>query len=89
MQLTLRYSDDSWTEVYDARGARLFYDVGSANSVQTLSGLFPLRVVLGNASVVAVELDGHTIELSKLANSNGAINFAIDRSGRVRAVRIN
>jgi cytoskeleton protein RodZ len=82
-QVTLRYSADSWTEVYDASGARLFYDVGAANSVQTLVGTPPLRVVLGNASGVAVEFNGHSKPIAKLSQPDGSVQFSINRSGQV------
>jgi cytoskeleton protein RodZ len=82
-QVTLRYSADSWTEVYDASGARLFYDVGAANSVQTVVGTPPLRVVLGNASGVAVEYNGHSKPISKLSRPDGSVQFSINRSGQV------
>jgi cytoskeleton protein RodZ len=82
-QVTLRYSADSWTEVYDASGARLFYDVGAANSVQTVVGTPPLRVVLGNASGVSVEYNGHSKPISKLSRPDGSVQFSINRSGQV------
>ncbi len=82
-QVTLRYSADSWTEVYDATGARLFYDVGAANSVQTVVGTPPLRVVLGNASGVSVEYNGHSKPISKLSRPDGSVQFSINRSGQV------
>jgi cytoskeleton protein RodZ len=82
-QVTLRYLADSWTEVYDATGARLFYDVGSANSVQNVVGTPPLRVVLGNASGVVVEFNGHSMPITKLAHPDGSVQFSINRSGRV------
>lgn len=82
-QVTLRYSADSWTEVYDASGARLFYDVGAAHSVQTVVGTPPMRVVLGNASGVAVEFNGHNASVAKLARPDGSVQFSISRSGRV------
>jgi cytoskeletal protein RodZ len=82
-QVTLRYSADSWTEVYDASGARLFYDVGAAHSVQTVVGTPPMRVVLGNASGVAVEFNGHNASVAKLARPDGSVQFSINRSGRV------
>ena len=65
-QLTLHYSADSWTEVYERSGRRLFYDVGAANSVKTVSGSAPLRVVLGNASGVSVEVNGHGKPIGKM-----------------------
>jgi cytoskeleton protein RodZ len=82
-QVTLHYSADSWTEVYDASGARLFYDVGGANSVKTVVGTPPLRVVLGNASGVAVEFNGRNTPVAKLALPDGSVQFSINRSGRV------
>jgi cytoskeleton protein RodZ len=82
-QITLRYSADSWTEVYDASGARLFYDVGAANSVQTVVGTPPLRVVLGNAPGVSVEYNGHSKPISKLSRPDGSVQFSINRSGQV------
>ncbi len=82
-QVTLRYSADSWTEVYDASGTRLFYDVGAANSVRTVVGTPPLRVVLGNAAGVSVEYNGHNTPVSNLSQPDGSVQFFINRSGRV------
>ena len=82
-QVTLRYSADSWTEVYDASGARLFYDVGAADSVQTVVGTPPLRVVLGNASGVSVEFNGHSKAIANLSRPDGSVQFSINRSGQV------
>ena len=81
--VTLRYSADSWTEVYDASGARLFYDVGAANTVQTVVGTPPMRVVLGNASGVSVEYNGHSKPIAKLSRPDGSVQFSITRSGEV------
>jgi len=82
-QVTLHYSADSWTEVYDASGARLFYDVGAANSVQSVVGTPPLRVVLGNAAGVSVEFNGHKTSVDKLSQPDGSVQFFISRSGHV------
>jgi cytoskeleton protein RodZ len=85
-QVTLKYSADSWTEVYDAGGARLYYDVGAANSVRTVSGIPPLKIVLGNASGVVVEVNGHNTPIAKLTKADGSAQFLINKSGRaVRA----
>ena len=37
-RLRLELTNDSWVEVYDSRGERLFYDVASAGSVQSVEG---------------------------------------------------
>lgn len=82
-QLTLRFSSDSWAEVYDSSGERLFYDIGAANSVRTFKGTPPLRVVLGNAPGVAVEVNGRTADLATLTHADGSAQFVVGRAGRV------
>ena len=82
-QVTLRYSADCWTEVYDSTGQRLFYDVGAAGSTRTLKGTAPLRIVLANAAGVAVEVDGHGTSVARMARPDGSAEFLVNRSGRV------
>jgi cytoskeleton protein RodZ len=81
--LQLHFNEDSWAEVYDARGERLLFDVGSADSTRTVSGTPPLRVVLGNPAGVALELNGRTVSMPEGAARNVSIEFRINRSGRV------
>jgi len=82
-QLTLRFSAESWAEVYDSNGERLFYDIGSADSVRTFKGTPPLRVVLGNAPGVAVEVNGRLADLATLTHPDGSAQFVVGRAGRV------
>src|SRR5688572_13253222 len=63
IRLRLELTNDSWVEVYDSRGERLFYDVASAGSVQSVTGSAPLRVVLENAAAVSVQVDGQAREI--------------------------
>jgi cytoskeleton protein RodZ len=82
-QLTLRFAAESWAEVYDSRGERLFYDVGPADSVRTFKGKPPMRVVLGNAPGVAVEVNGRAADLAGLTHADGTAQFVVSRAGRV------
>jgi cytoskeleton protein RodZ len=85
-ELTLKFSADSWAEVYDASGQRLFYDVGAASSAHTVKGVPPLRIVLGNAAGVAVELNGHPASITNSVLPDGSAQFSINARGRaVRA----
>jgi len=85
-QLTLRFTADSWTEVYDASGEKVFYDVGAANSVHEVKAALPLRVVLGNAAGVSIIVNGHDTPIDKLSNADGSAQIVINRAGRaVRA----
>jgi cytoskeleton protein RodZ len=80
-RLKLELTNDSWVEIYDSRGERLFYDVASAGSVQSVSGRGPLRVVLGNAAGVAVEVDGESRSIPANAADGEGARFVVNRSG--------
>lgn len=82
-QLTLKFSSDSWAEVYDATGQRLFYDVGAASSAHTVKGPTPIRVLLGNASGVALEYNGRPASIPSTVMPDGSVRFVINAHGRV------
>jgi cytoskeleton protein RodZ len=82
-ELTLKFSSDSWAEVYDASGQRLFYDVGAAASAHTVRGPAPLRVILGNASGVAVEYNGRPALIPATVQPDGSARFVINARGRI------
>lgn len=58
VELQLAFTGDCWTEVSDASGRRLYYALGHEGQVVHLSGDAPLRVILGNAQNVEIEVDG-------------------------------
>jgi len=86
-RLKLELSNDSWVEVYDGRGERLFYDVASAGSVQSVSGRGPLRVVLGNAAGVTVEVDGQARQIPAGSADGEGARFVVNRSGSLSRSR--
>ena len=83
----MHFSADCWVEVYDARGERLFYDIGAADSARSVSGAAPLRVVLGNAPGVSLEVNGRPTALPD-AGSDNSLQFTISRSGRLTPARL-
>jgi cytoskeleton protein RodZ len=86
-RLTLELSGESWVEVYDSRGERLYYDVASAGSVQSIEGRPPLRVVLGNAAGVSVQVDGQSREIPSGAVNGEGARFVVNRSGSLSRAR--
>jgi cytoskeleton protein RodZ len=86
-RLKLDLTNDSWVEVYDSRGERLFYDVASAGSVQSVSGRGPLRVVLGNAAGVTVEVDGQARPIPPNAIDGEGARFVVNRGGSLTRAR--
>lgn len=83
MDVRLEFSADSWVEVYDAAGERLFFGTGSAESSRTLTGTPPLRVVLGNAPGVSLDVNGKPADVPANLVRNHVAQFVIDRSGRI------
>ncbi len=63
MRLLLTYSGDCWTEISDASGRRLFFDLGKDGRTVELSGAEPFNVLLGNPGNVAVRVNGEAYEL--------------------------
>ena len=86
-RLVLELTNESWVEVYDARGERLFYDVAGAGSVQSIEGRPPLRVVLGNAAAVDVQVDGERREIPPNAMDGEGARFVVNRSGTLSRAR--
>lgn len=64
VNLAMSFSGDCWTEVTDAAGARLFFDLGSAGRTIRVSGEPPLRVLFGNSENVTVMVDGRDYPIS-------------------------
>jgi len=86
-RLKLELANDSWVEVYDSRGERLFYDVATAGSVQSVEGRPPLRVVLGNSAGVTVEVDGAVRQIPGGAIEGEGARFVVNRSGSLSRAR--
>ena len=77
-QISITYSGDCWTEISDANGRRLFFDLGKAGRTVDLSGEAPFNVLFGNAENVSIELNGASFEIP-----------AADRRGRTARLTIN
>ncbi len=62
-RLRLSFSADSWVEVRDATGRRVFAGNGRANSVKMIAGAAPLKVYLGYASGVQLEINDRAVAI--------------------------
>lgn len=63
MTLQIYYSGDCWTEISDALGQRLFFDLGKTGRTVNLSGEAPFNVLFGNAANVSLRVNGQAFEL--------------------------
>lgn len=58
LRMTLSYVGDCWTEITDANGRRLFFDLGTSGRRVVLSGEAPFNVLFGNADNVSIQVNG-------------------------------
>ena len=77
--LRLNYHADSWTDVQDVRGKQIVYRMVSKDSVLTLRGEPPLRVLLGYARGVKINYQGKPFDFSNYVKDDVAI-FTIGNS---------
>jgi len=74
-RLRLNFSADSWVEVHDSAGRRLFAGNGRANSVKAIAGTAPLKVYLGYASGVQLEINDRVVAIGPQFVSGDAARF--------------
>jgi cytoskeleton protein RodZ len=63
MRLLLSYTGDCWTEITDANGRRLLFDLGKDGRTVELSGVEPFNVLFGNPGNVIVRVNGEDFAL--------------------------
>ncbi len=86
VRLQIHFGQNSWTEIYDAKGRQVFFGLGAAGSTQDLTGKPPLRILFGNPEGVRVLLNGHPVGLGE--RPEGApLRFSLDGGGRVVELR--
>ena len=77
VRVLLTYSGDCWTEVTDATGRRLFFDLGRDGRSVELSGAEPLNVLFGSPGNVEVEVNGDDFALPATARPDRPLRLAI------------
>lgn len=75
--IELTYSGDCWTEASDASGRRLFYDLGVAGRTVRLSGVAPVRLILGDSGNVSITVDGRPYNIPASARSGRLARLTI------------
>jgi len=82
VRLRLHFKDASWTEIYDTTGKRLMFGLGESGKVSTLTGVPPIRVTLGKASAVTVEVNDRPVVVPRRAGRD-ATKFVVTPDGTV------
>lgn len=62
-QLNFRFTADSWIEMRDAQGRVVLSELNRAGSTRSLTAVFPVSLVIGNAKSVSMDIDGAPYDL--------------------------
>ncbi len=77
--LELSFDHDSWSEISDAAGRRLVYDLVKAGSELTLKGEAPFKIFLGYSKGVTVRYNGEAFDHTALHRGDVA-RFRVGRA---------
>ncbi|MFH0350828.1 MAG: RodZ domain-containing protein [Chromatiales bacterium] len=79
-RLVFELSGDSWTEVKDAEGVKLYSKLATEGQTIRLGGRAPFSVVLGNAPRVAVFYNGRQLDITPWSRG-GVARFKVGGEG--------
>jgi cytoskeleton protein RodZ len=84
LNLQLRFTADSWVEVFDGSGKAVLYDLGKAGSERTITAQPPVSVTLGDARGVGIIVNGRTLPPPPRAAGETLARFSIGADGNLR-----
>lgn len=84
VQMKLRFSADSWVEVYDGTGKIVAYDLCKAGTERLINAAPPVSLTLGNAPAVKVQANGREIVRPALPPGQTVDRFSVGPDGNVR-----
>lgn len=82
--LRLSFSADSWVDVHDSTGRRVYSGNGRANSVKTIAGTAPLKVFLGFVSGVQLEVNDRAVVIGPQFVTGDVARFEAGADGVLR-----
>jgi cytoskeleton protein RodZ len=76
--MLFEFSDESWFELTDVRGRRLYYDLAQAGSRLSFMALPPAQVLLGNADAVSISVGSEALAVPNSGRRGNVAIFVID-----------
>ncbi|MDA0706857.1 MAG: DUF4115 domain-containing protein [Proteobacteria bacterium] len=77
ISLSLAFLGECWTEIIDADGRKLFFDMGNTGQSVSVRGTAPISALFGNVANVSVEVNGENYTLPAARNPNGTVRVTI------------
>jgi cytoskeleton protein RodZ len=84
VSISLAFAADSWTEVYDASGQAVLYDLGRAGTQRSIAAAAPLSVTIGNAPAVTLAVNGRAVAVPAVPEGGTVARIRIEADGTVR-----
>lgn len=75
--LQLTFNEQSWTEIFDANGRRVFVGLQEPGTTATVEGEPPFRMTIGNATGVELSWAGERVDLGARAGANNVARFTL------------
>ncbi|MFM8517777.1 MAG: DUF4115 domain-containing protein, partial [Nevskiaceae bacterium] len=85
-RLRLAAREDSWVQVVDATGRRLYFGTLRRDNSVALNGAVPMRVLIGRADMTSVEFAGRPVSIPSSMIFNATAHFTIDATGQMQRV---
>ncbi len=83
LTVEFKFSGESWVEVYDANNHQVLYELGVVGNARQIQAVPPLRVVLGAASAVSVQVNSTAITVPAKNIRDGVARFVVKVDGSV------
>jgi cytoskeleton protein RodZ len=77
VRLSVTFLGDCWTEITDASGRRLFFQLGRSGRTVNVSGNAPVSVLFGDADNVAVRINGEDFIIPPSSRRGRTARFTI------------
>lgn len=77
VRLSVTFIGDCWTEITDASGRRLFFQLGRAGRTVNVSGAAPISVLFGDADNVDVRVNGEDFTIPASSRRGRTARFTI------------
>lgn len=77
VRLSVTFLGDCWTEITDASGRRLFFQLGRGGRTVNVSGNAPVSVLFGDADNVAVRVNGEDFTIPPSSRRGRTARFTI------------
>jgi cytoskeleton protein RodZ len=84
VSLSVKFTADSWIEVFDGSGKAVLYDLGKGGTERTLTATAPLSVTIGDGAAVVVTVNGRVLPVLPRAQGQALARFSIGPDGSLR-----